>query len=731
VTEEAQARYVASALARARTAWPWLGPLFWPALCPARPATDPWRGFALCAGDGTWRPVADVLAPATAPTDWLPPGRHSLAHPALRFSPAWRVTSLAADPSADGDTLTFDFWGSALALRVQGGPYWAYYRITVDAAPANALPRDESGAAYLVLHDPLTATRWVTIAHNLPPGRHAVRLETVGGWGQWALQGIAVTLASAARPILPWTLAGLAALVTAAWAFGRHTARGRGDSSAGALRSAASEHRSFLKGLAASACSLMDQLATRLPGWSAWGLALLLVAALMLSRQFAVDLAALAGLGLLFIVRPDLSLPLVAAALPFWQQPEQLLNWEFGHFELFLWVAVAALAVRWALRRIADRGPQGSDPGLQGPACGGPSPASTLRALDYPILALLFAGLASTLMAAEQGVAWREFRIVFLFGAVFYGLIICVPGPAGRAFSWRPLVAGLLLGMALAGAIGLWQLITGQGRVDVEGVWRVRALYGSPNNLALILDRGVPLALALALAPSLRAPSSLRKRVGVGAWAITLLLALACVATFSKGALLLGLPAGLAVVLIGGTWRSGRRWPLWLLAGLAVFGAAGLALLFRTQRFADLLNFEAGTSFLRLKLWQGAWQMALDHPVLGVGPDNFLYAYRTRYVLPSAWQELNLSHPHNILLDLWTRLGLAGVVVGSWALVAAWRATWHQFRAGAADTWPLALGLLAGLAATVAHGLIDNSLFLPDLMGLFVIAAGLLRRMEG
>ncbi len=346
--------------------------------------------------------------------------------------------------------------------------------------------------------------------------------------------------------------------------------------------------------------------------------------------------------------------------------------------------------------------------------------------------------------AAEQGVAWREFRIVFLFGAAFYGLIAHVPWPAGRTFSWRSLVIGLLSGMVIASLIGLWQLITGQGRVDVEGVWRVTALYGSPNNLALVLDRGVPLALALAFFGTRRHGEGESGRRGAGLaqeWqerglqsvttVVLLLLTLACVATFSKGALLLGLPAGIAVVLIGGAWRSGRRWPLWALVGLMVLAAAGLVLLFRTPRFADLFNFESGTSFVRLKLWQGAWRMALDHPLLGVGPDNFLYAYRTRYVLPSAWQELNLSHPHNILLDLWTRLGLIGAAVGGWALIAALRAAWRQFRTGAADTWPLALGLLAGLVATVAHGLIDNSLFLPDLMGLFVVAVGVLRRLEG
>ena len=161
---------------------------------------------------------------------------------------------------------------------------------------------------------------------------------------------------------------------------------------------------------------------------------------------------------------------------------------------------------------------------------------------------------------------------------------------------------------------------------------------------------------------------------------------LACVATFSKGALLLGLPVGLALVLIGGAWRSRRRWPLWLFGGLAAAGVIGLLALFRTQRFADLLNFRTGTSFVRLKLWRGAWQMALDHPLLGVGPDNFLYAYRTRDVLPSAWEELGLSHPHNIVLDTWTRLGLLGVLAGAWALIAGWLRGWRLFKTGASDS---------------------------------------------
>ena len=164
VGEQSQANYAAQALNTARTHWPWLGPLFWAAGCPDRPADDPWLGFALCGAGGTARPVAAKLAEAAAPPAVLPPGEHGVDHPAVRYGDGWRVTHDAADPSVDGDTLEFIFAGTGLDLRVQGGPYWAYDRISVDGQPANALPRDESGAAYLALHDPLAATR-------LGPGR--------------------------------------------------------------------------------------------------------------------------------------------------------------------------------------------------------------------------------------------------------------------------------------------------------------------------------------------------------------------------------------------------------------------------------------------------------------------------------------------------------------------------------------------------------------------------------
>ena len=149
----------------------------------------------------------------------------------------------------------------------------------------------------------------------------------------------------------------------------------------------------------------------------------------------------------------------------------------------------------------------------------------------------------------------REFRTVFLTGALFYALITRARWPKVRAFSAQPLVVGLLLGMSFVSLIALWQFATGQGRIDVEGVGRVRAFYGSPNNLALVLDRVVPIGLALAAFGVSRNRRSVERLFYALA---TLIMAAACIVTYSKGALLLGLPVGVATVLLAGV-RRGRQ----------------------------------------------------------------------------------------------------------------------------------------------------------------------------
>jgi O-antigen ligase len=112
-----------------------------------------------------------------------------------------------------------------------------------------------------------------------------------------------------------------------------------------------------------------------------------------------------------------------------------------------------------------------------------------------------------------------------------------------------------------------------------------------------------------------------------------------------------------------------------------------------------------------------------------VGLDNFLYEYRGGYILPEAWFEPNLSHPHNVVLDYWVRLGVIGLAAGIWLQVAFWRMAWRlQARLARSDAAlrGVVVGLMGGMADFLAHGAVDNSYFVIDLAFVFFLTLGLL-----
>ena len=112
-----------------------------------------------------------------------------------------------------------------------------------------------------------------------------------------------------------------------------------------------------------------------------------------------------------------------------------------------------------------------------------PSPSTWASAARYPELAL------------------REWRTVFLTALLFGGLLAVsqrlTPRPQADR---RLLVAAWLLGAGAIATSGLAGYLVGGRLVSAaEGVARVQSFYDSPNNLALYLDRTLPVTVALAL----------------------------------------------------------------------------------------------------------------------------------------------------------------------------------------------------------------------------------------
>jgi O-antigen ligase len=339
--------------------------------------------------------------------------------------------------------------------------------------------------------------------------------------------------------------------------------------------------------------------------------------------------------------------------------------------------------------------------------------------LDWSVLAFLVVSVISVFLAEYRQFALREFRVIILEPIVYYALMRAAQ--LDRRAVWR-IVDGLVLAGVLVAVIGLvlyafnLNIITAE-----EGVRRLRSVYGSPNNVGLFLGRVFPIGLAVTL-------------VGVGRRRIFYGLALipigaAILLSQSRGAIFIGLP--LSILTIG--LLAGGRW-LWATLGMLIVGVVAAIPLLNSPRIQALFSGGGDTSFFRVALWKSALELIRDQPWFGVGPDNFLYAYRGRYLRPEAWQEPSLSHPHNVALDFAARLGLIGLGVFIWMQAAFWLTAFRALRrakqALVIDQWALIIGLMASMIDFLTHGLVDASYFVVDLAFVFMLTLALIQKVD-
>lgn len=466
---------------------------------------------------------------------------------------------------------------------------------------------------------------------------------------------------------------------------------------------------------------------TALPEFAQCVLLALVVVAFYYSPNIVLNFALLAFSVFLFAMRLDIGLAITVFTIPFYLLPKNL----FGGAQFSLVeVLTLASATAFVIRRVAAWKSMTGDRPPMIVASIMRSVVNCLQAMDGAVIVFVLLGIVSVATAGNFGVAMREFRVVVIEPALLYALIRTSNlSPRGGR---RLLGAFILSALAIAG-IALYQFLFTNWVIVGEGVRRVLAVYGSPNNLALYLGRALPLVIALALFEGGRleiVPTTARNlppqvqstKVGFVQWlqriylsVTAIIIAVALYLTYSRGAWL-GIVAGLACI----AFFSDRRIRLAMLALLFIGVMLAIPFL-QTERAQSLFQIGTGTGFFRVSVWQSAIAMIRDHPVFGVGLDNFLYEY-PKYINPEAWREPNLSHPHNVVLDFWVRVGIGGVIVLAWML-------WEFYRTGLRNIETqrgLAIGLLASMSAALAHGLIDAAYFYVDLAFVWMLTLGVM-----
>ena len=715
VSAAARLQYTLQAWQRAAAQWPWMGPLsLWYLRSPSgTDPRDPTPYFAILQQNWQSTPLyqaiqAQAQAPSMATT-----GLYSATVPAAVYGPhgfaeAWHRLPAGKQTlevaGAPGANMAFRFRGNALWLQVNRGPQGGMARITVDNVPglANALPANAAGDRVL---DTYAATpqpeSLVLIASDLPNEPHELELEVLPTHNA-AATGTNITLAdfgvTIAKPAIWSYLKALLALSAALlllwpamagarWTWARPHPQPfswaeRGDEGKG-VGSVDSPRRTPLsaqeKGLGVRSLLANDRLLFVL-----WVVA---AALFYLSPRLSLSLFAAVLLFLLGLLRPDLGILLVpgTAALEF--LPKQVHGVDVSLEELLIGVCAAGWLLRcyWQRRLLLARGPG--------------------TALALGLLAVAFVSLFASL---HPRYSLRDYRVVIAEPVLYFIMVTALLAPRHA----KRLVAAVIGGGVAIATASLVAYALHRGVVTTEGVTRLGGIYPSPDNLALYLDRPLAMAAGVALWSSGR----LRRLCLLAC----LPMALVVVLTFTKGAWV----ALIGTAVLAGVWINRR---LLLLAFAAVLLAAAGALLTHARRLTEMFAFGPNsTSGRRILLWRASWNMGKDHPVQGIGLDNFLYQY-PHYRLPGAGSEPFLSHPHNLLLDFWLSLGALGVAWLIWAIVTVVQLARRCLGLADTERRALALGVTASLVVGVLHGMVDNSYFLADLAVLFWLALGSLQ----
>ena len=719
-----QISYTLQAIDRAHREWPWLGPMFLHHWQPAaNPESAQW-GFALVNQDGSDSELLQALKGYPYP-DLAQNGLYHARNAHARYSGIWRFSELGADigwlPSSDSQ-LSFDFYGGDVAMLLREDEYLAFLYPTVDGGAPNALQKDASGNAYILLRSNSRAPELnlVPIATGLRLGPHRLHAIADHGWDRWAIAGYAASSGDLSAPydrqialgIIATSLSTLVLALSIATAPWKEWLPRLSDLLAGL-----SATTSLVIASLTSICMMLAMLWTwDSPKTSFLArdevnllLALLTGGTLYFSKSLLLSIVIALLLFIQIYHRLANGLVLILLWAPFFLKPVELHSYAIPMVEAMLLITAGAGAVK-LMAAIGNR--------LQMANSGFPVFSRKARpqitVTDCAIACLALLGFVSLLWTDHLDQATTELRTLIIEPAIFFLLIRAIQ--PGRETLSRLYFAVVAAG-ALACLIGLVEVVIGPEGLPLRGV------YGSPNNVGLLLGRAIPFALAIALV-------HLKARwrwAAIGSFAIMLP---ALLLTQSIGAIVLGVPAGLACVIAG---RFGRRAILPLLAAAAA-GIVGLALLSQVlSGVANLLDFSSGTSFVRLRLWESAIAMIRDRPLTGLGLDQFLYYYGGEYLRPDAIWDADLSHPHNFILDFWTRLSIVAVAAFLLIQVSFWRCAYlilEKTRASDPLAFAMTLGLAGSMAGLLAHGLVDNSVFVIDLAYIFMFQLAAMLRLR-
>ncbi|HRF98313.1 MAG TPA: hypothetical protein PLZ51_24060, partial [Aggregatilineales bacterium] len=461
-------------------------------------------------------------------------------------------TGLGADIGWVQDSaLEFVFEGRDIALITREAESIAHFYVTIDNLPANGLPQDMAGNSYLTLRS-ATLDPTITIhrlATGLADGKHTLRLmadELVPDeiMQRYPLVGFAVGSGDLRAPYdrqiaFGWIsaiLSFIAIIVTIRavnigwmWQFIRMAWLRLNDMT------------QLIIGAGASVALLLAMFLAWNSGIPAifkrdsvqLGLSIVTAGIIYLNPSLILTVIAILALFILIYHRLELGVLLTVFWSPFFLFPVELYRFSFPVAEVILLITASSLILRGFVQFAEDA--QALPQAMRRWTW-----HKNLTLLDMMMIFWLISGVFGVFIATYRSPAITDFRTMFIEPFLLY---IAIRVMSHDKKSLIRLMDALVLAGVAVSVIGLVMWIGGQSIITAEdGVSRLASVYGSPNNVGLILGRCIPFALAWILVN----PDKTRRWIGIGAF---LVMSIAVVLTQSAGALFIGVPVGIITVI--------------------------------------------------------------------------------------------------------------------------------------------------------------------------------------
>lgn len=298
---------------------------------------------------------------------------------------------------------------------------------------------------------------------------------------------------------------------------------------------------------------------------------------------------------------------------------------------------------------------------------------------------------------------------------VSLGLVFVMINTIDKLEEFNILITFIVFSATIVALIGLYQYIVG---IPIDAAWvdvenspdvkaRVYSVFANPNILAEYLIMIIPLSISL-----FWYTKKIHKKLIFAATSAILIVAL--ILTLSRGGWIgFAFSALIFIILVE------KRF----LLSIIPIGLAGVFFLPESimNRILSIGNLTDSSNAYRITMWKITLDIIKDHPIAGVGLGHIPF----KETFESYIRTMPIYHAHNTYLEIAAELGIPGLIAFLFLLFTVFK---YGVQSLISDENRyikiMAAGVFSGLGGLLAHGMVENVIYLTRIIVYFWVLIG-------